>query len=180
MEYILGEISNPSAAVGLRAGQIVIGSHEDTSKKTKDTVLISWCSATGITSEDIGTKEWDLSLKSEVLLKDTMKRHRLDKLLKEVCPQVGEIWKYTAFPPGTLPKVLVKKQPQHVYNFVSKSAQKDTIHKFIHLGRTATSCSLLWIVKAGGKSNEVLEPRGLAFVTNKQVLLPGKGEWIVE
>ena len=37
MEHILGEISNPSAAVGLRAGQIVIGSHEDTSKKTPRT-----------------------------------------------------------------------------------------------------------------------------------------------
>ena len=37
----------------------------------------------------------------------------------------------------------------HVYNFVSKSAHKDSIHKFIHLGRAARSCSLLWIVKAG-------------------------------
>ena len=33
----------------------------------------------------------------------------------------------------------------HVYNFVSKSAHKDSIHKFIHLGRAARSCSLLWI-----------------------------------
>ena len=177
----MGEMSNPSATIGLREGKIVIASQEDTNKKiAKDTVLISWTNETGMKSEDIGTKEWDLSLKSEVLLKDTMKRYRLDKLMKEVTPQVAEIWKYTAFPPGSLPKVLVKKQPQHVYNFVSKSAQKEAIHKLIHLGRSATSCSLLWIVKAGGKNNEILEPRGLALVTNKQVVLPGKGKWIVE
>ena len=70
---------------------------------------------------------------------------------------------------------MVKKPPQRVYGFVSNSAQKDTIHKFIHLGREATSCSLLWIVKAGGKTKEVLKPRGLAFVTNKQALPQGRG-----
>ncbi len=72
-----------------------------------------------------------------------------------------------------MPKLLVKKQPQQVYNFLS--AQKDTIHKFSHLGRAATDCSLLWFVKAGGKSNDVFEPRGLACVANKEVALPGKG-----
>ena len=86
-----------------------------------------------------------------------------------------EIWKYVAFPLGTLPKVLVKQQPHQVYNFVPKSTQKSAIHRFIHSGRAATSCSLLWIVKALGKGAEVLEPRGLAFVLNNKYLLPGNG-----
>ena len=48
--------------------------------------MVAWCNETGMKAEDTGTKEWDLSLKSDLLLKDTMSRHRLDKLLKEVDP----------------------------------------------------------------------------------------------
>ena len=61
-------------------------------------------------SEDVGAKEWDLSLRSEVRLKETIYRHRLDKLLQEVCPHVGDGWKHTAFPPGTLPTLLARVQ----------------------------------------------------------------------
>ena len=72
--------------------------------------MISWCSDTGMETKDVGTKEWALSLRSEVLLKETMNRHRLDKLLQEVCPHVGDGWKHTAFSPGTLPTFLARLQ----------------------------------------------------------------------
>ena len=88
-------------------------------------------------------------MKSDVVVKDTMKRFRLDKLLKEVYPQVGEIWKYTAFPAGTLPKVLVKKHPDQCISFHSKAndKEKEAIYKFIKAAKDCTMCSPLWTVK---------------------------------
>ena len=35
---------------------------------------------------------------------------------------------------------------------------------------------MLLMYEGGGSSKEVLEPSGLAFVTNKKFVLPGKGE----
>eukprot|EP00974_Lingulodinium_polyedra_P044114 4234064-Lingulodinium_polyedra.AAC.1 len=96
-----------------------------------------------------------------------MKRFRLDKLLKEVYPQAGEIWKYTAFPAGTLPKVLVKKNPQQSHSFYSKANEK-AIYKFINAAKDCTMCSLLWIVKLSSSGTPPrLEPAGLALVGNK-------------
>ena len=104
------------------------------------------------------------------------KRYRLDKLIREVCPTVGEIWKYAPFPAGTLPAVLVKKDPQKSLVFLSKAKEKDHIHKIVRLAQECTNISVLWIVK--NKSGR-LEPVGLALVTNKQICLPGSGELIL-
>ena len=108
------------------------------------------------------------------------KRNRLDKLINHVCPTGGEIWKYAPFPAGTLPAVLVKKDPQKSYvwlpNFLSKAKEKDHIHKIVRLAQECTNISVLWIVK--NKSGR-LEPVGLALVTNKQICLPGSGELIL-
>jgi len=72
---------------------------------------------------------------------------------------------------------LVKEHPDHEYHFDSKSAQKSyLIHKFIYLWRGNRSCSLLWIV---GVRDGVLLPLGLAVVTNKKLVLPGKGEFTI-
>ena len=104
------------------------------------------------------------------------KRYRLDKLIKEVCPTVGEIWKYAPFPAGTLPAVLVKKDPQKSYGFLSKAKEKDHIHKIVQLAQECTNILVLWVVEE--KSGR-LEPAGLALVTNKQICLPGSGELIL-
>ena len=61
------------------------------------------------------------------------------KLIKEVCPAVGEIWKYAPFPAGTLPAVLVKKDPQKSYGFLSKAKEKDHIHKIVRLAQECTN-----------------------------------------
>ena len=78
-----------------------------------------------------------------------MRRFRLDKLLQEIYPQVGEIWKYTAFPAGTLPEVLVKQLPQKFYSFSSKANDKAkaAIYKCIKAGKDCTVCSVLWVVE---------------------------------
>ena len=70
------------------------------------------------------------------------------KLIKEVCPAVGEIWKYTPFPAGTLPAVLVKKDPQKSYGFLSKAKEKDHIHKIVssdwHKNAQISQCCVSW------------------------------------
>ena len=104
----------------------------------------------------------------------------MDKLLKEGCPTVGDVWKYVPFPAGMLPKILVKKEPQKSYGFVSWDKNKDDIHNAIQLARSCPGLSVLWILKAfpqktSGKLDK-LEPAGLAIVTNKQLVLPGSGE----
>ena len=176
----VNELTAPNAVVALNeAGKVIISSKEEkNSKILKDTVLVSWTSDIKMETDEVTTKEWDLNMKSDVLLKSTMKRHRLDKLLKDY-PKVGEVWKYTPFPAGTTPKVLVKKAPQHVHGFASKSVQKEIIHKFIAAARNCTTVSLLWILRLTNKK-DALEPCGLALVTNKQLFLPGSGDLIVE
>ena len=101
------------------------------------------------------------------------KRYRLDKLIKEVCPTVGELWKYAPFPAGTLPKVLVKKDPQKSYGFLSNAKEKDHINKIVRLTQQCTNISVLWVL---GEIFGRLDPVGLALVTNKQIWLPGSGE----
>ena len=171
-------LTSPSADVTLRGDAIYIVSKETATKKiAKDTVLVSWLAETGVKSENLGTVEWEPSLKSEVVVKDTMKRYRLDKLLKEVYPQAGEIYKHKEFPAGTLPKVLVKNNPQTTYSFYSKAKEKEAIHKFINAAKDCTLCSVFWIVKLSSSSTPPrLEPCGLAVVSNKQMALPGNGE----
>ena len=100
----------------------------------------------------------------------------MKKLIKEVCPTVGKIWKYAPLPAGTLPAVLVKKDPQKSQVFLSRAKEKDHIHKIVRLAQECTNISVLWIVK--NKSGR-LEPVGLALVTNKQICLPGSGELIL-
>ena len=104
------------------------------------------------------------------------KRYRLDKLIKEVCPTVGELWMYAPSPAGTLPAVLVKKDPQKSLVFLSKAKEKDHIHKIVWLAQECTTISVLWVLK---KRSARLEPVGLALVTNKQILLPGSEELIL-
>ena len=160
-------------------GQVVISSKEEKNTKIlKDIVFVSWTSDVRMETDEVATKEWGLNMKSDVMLRTTMKRQRLDKLLKEHS-KVAEVWKYTPFPAGTIPKVLVKKAPQQVYGFASKSAQKQSIHKFVAAARNCTTASLLWILKLTKEENGI-EPCGLALVANKQMLLPGSGEVIVE
>lgn len=132
-------------------------------------------------ADECSVQEWDINLKSDILWKDNMKRYKLDKLLKELCPTVGDIWKYVPFPAGALPKVLVKKEPMKSYGFVSKATEKDVHHKIIKLARSCTSVSVMWILKATPVAKpEKLEPSGLAIVTNKQMVLPGSGELCLE
>ena len=76
-----------------------------------------------------------------------------------------------------MPKLLVKKDPQKSFGFVSKATGKDGIHKIIQLARENTSVSVLWILRV---SSAKLEPSGLAVVTNKQMLLLGSGELCLE
>ena len=103
-------MESPKASVGVRGDKIIIASSETTNKKVvKYTGLVSWATNVSVKADwDGDSKEWDVNLKTEVLWKNKQ-RFRLDKLMKEVCPTVGEIWKYTPFPPGTLPTVLVNK-----------------------------------------------------------------------
>ena len=166
----------------IRDDRIIIISKSDSNKKnSKDTVFASWTDNTGMKSDGTGVFEWELGLKSELLVKDTMKKHRLDKLLKEVYPQTGEIWRYTPFPPGTLPKMLVKKTPQQPCSFISKAPEKDHIHKCIQLAGNCSTCSLVWIVKLAPQHTPPrLEPIGLAFTSNKQLVLPGNGHLMLE
>ena len=182
LDFVANELLAPKASFGIRGGKLVIVSSETTNKKIpKDTVVMSWTNDVGVKADECATQEWDINLKSEILWKDTMKRLKLDKLMKEVCPQVAEIWKYTPFPAGTLPKVLVKKEPQKSYGFMSKAPDKEIFYKIIKLARACTSVSVVWILKGTpvGKV-EKLEPSGLAIVLNKQLVLLGSGELEME
>ena len=140
-------------------------------------MLISYVQDTSVKSEGGSKMEWDLNMKSDIVAKETMKRHRLDKFLKEVTSNVGEIWKYVPFPAGTLPKMLVKKNPQASYFFTSTSSGKENIHKLVEAASTLTSCSLLWMLK---EKDGLLQPCGLALVTNKQLVLTGGAEMVLE
>ena len=103
-------------------------------------------------------------------------RYRFDKLMKEVHPTTQEVWKYTPFPAGTLPKMMVKKSPESSYFFVSTAPAKKTIHELIDKARALTTCSMLFIVKAQG--DKVL-PNGVALVANKPISVPAAGEHVL-
>ena len=128
-----------------------------------------------LAANDFKAKEWDVNLTTHVWCKELMGRTRLDKLLPNL-PLVSEVWRYTPFQQGASPKALLKIKQYKAAWFQSTSAEKDLIHKAVVMALTCTSCSLLWIVKARGN---VLAPNGLALVTNKQLILPGKGELIL-
>lgn len=99
LDFVVIEMASPKASVGVRGDKIILASLETTNKKVpKDTVLISWTTDVAVKADELASNEWDVNLKSEVLWKDTMKRVRLDMLIKDFCPTVGEIWKYTPFP----------------------------------------------------------------------------------
>jgi hypothetical protein len=158
-------------------GQLVIDSHEWHEQTIpKDTILMSWTKGTCMRNGGGMIKKWDLRLSSHVWFKDARSKSRIDKLLQWSCAGV-RIWQYRSFPRGTVPMALVKEHPDHEYHFDSKSAQKSyLIHKFIYLWRGISSCSLLWIV---GVRDGVLRPWGLAVVTNKKLVLPGKVEFAI-
>ena len=183
LDVTINELASPKAYFGVRGEKLFLVSSEAVNKKVpKDTVLAYWTSEIGVKADEVKWKEWDINLKSEILWKpkDTMQRFRMDKLLKEGCPTVGDVWKCVPFPAGMLPKILVKKEPQKSYGFVSRDKNKDDIHNAIHLARSCVGLSALWILKAtpqktSGKLDK-LDPAGLAIVTNKQLVLPGNGE----
>ena len=147
-----------------------------TKRVSKDAVLVSWTIDVSCKADVVNTKEWNVNWKTEVLWMNDKKRYRLKKLVKEVCPNVGKIWMYAPSPAGTLPAVLVKKDPQKSLVFLSKAKEKDHIHKIVRLAQECTNISVLWILE---KKSGRLEPVGLALVTNKQICLPGSGELIL-
>ena len=170
----------PKASVEVRGDQVILASAEATNKKVrKDTVLAIWriwTSEVGCKTLVENTKEWNVNWNTEVMWKNNFKRYRLKKLIKDVCPKVGEIWKYAPFPAGTSPAVLVKKDSQKSYGFLSNAKEKDHIHKIVQLAQECTNISVLWVL---GEKFGRLEPVGLALVTNKQIYLPAKWELIL-
>ena len=88
-------------------------------------------------------------------------------------PQWVRFGRYAPFPAGTLPEVLVNKDPQKSYGFLSEAKEKDHIHEIVRLAQECTNISVLWILE---EKSCRLEPAGLALVTNKQICLPGIGE----
>ena len=182
LDAVVNELQAPKASFGHRGDKLFLVSLDATNKKIpKDTVIMTWTNEVGVKADECSAQEWDINLKSDILWKDNMKRYKLDKLLKELCPAVGDIWKCVPFPAGALPKVLVKKEPQKRYGFISKAAEKDLHYKIIKLARSCTSVSVMWILKATPAAKaEKLEPCGLAIVTNKQMVLPGSGELCLE
>ena len=170
-------METPKAFVGVRGDQVILASAEATNKKLpKDTVLVSWTSDSALKTEGENTKEWNVGWKTEVIWKSDNKRYRLEKLIKEVCPNVGEICKYAPFPAGAWPTVLVKKDPTKNHSFLSKATEKEHIHKVVRLAQETTSISVLWVLE---KKSARLDPVGLALVTNKQLVLHGSGELIM-
>ena len=121
------------------------------------------------------TKELDLSLTTHVWCKEVLGRSRLDKLLTAL-PAVSEVWRYKSLQQGTVPKALVRVNGDKRAWLQSMSEEADLIHNAVVMSLTSTSCSALWIVKARGNQ---LQPNGLALVTNKQLILPAKGELIL-
>ena len=115
-----------------------------------------------------------MSLTTHVWCKEVLGRSRLDKLLTAL-PAVSEVWRYKSFQQGMVPKALVRSGDKRAW-FQSLSEEADLIHNAVVMSLTSTLCSALWIVKARGNQ---LQPNGLALVTNKQLILPAKGELIL-
>ena len=186
LDFVVIEMESPKASVGVRGDQVILASSEATNKKvpknavlvswSKDAALVPWTIDVSCKADIVNTKEWIMNWKTEVLWMNDKKRYRLEKLIKEVCPNVGKIWMYAPFPAGTLPAVLVKKDPQKSFVFLSKAKEKDHIHKIVRLAQECTNISVLWVL---GEKFGRLEPVGLALVTNKQIYLPAKWELIL-
>ena len=186
LDFVVIEMEFPKASVGVRGDQVILASSEDTNKKvpknavlvswSKDAALVPWTIDVSCKADIVNTKEWIMNWKTEVLWMNDKKRYRLEKLIKEVCPNVGEIWKYAPFPAGAWPTVFVKKDPTKNHFFLSKATEKEHIHKVVRLAQETTSISVLWVLE---KKSARLDPVGLALVTNKQILLPGSTELVL-
>ena len=86
------------------------------------------------------------------------------------------VWKYTEFPPGTMPKVLVKEHEKKTYQFDSKGEDKDVILTAVEACRSLQCASLVWVMRHNAKQQRT-EPHGLALLANKQIVVPGDGEF---
>ena len=102
----------------------------------------------------------------------------LAKAFKEHYHGFGQVYGYTPFPTGSLPKVLVPLAPGKEYRMdFSHQSFADTrsqVLSAMEAARSAPGLLLLWIMKADG-SNKWVRPGGLAVVAENMVNLPAMG-----
>ena len=136
----------------------------------------------------LGKKEqcfpYEVHPKMEIYDRSLGKKMKLDKYIKEVRPETQSIWKYTSFPPGHVPKVLVKDDPDKSYGFASTPEQKKEIEASVDLARQLKGATLLWVMKFTKLSKGVevnrLDPNGLVLLANASFVVPPDADIVLE
>ncbi len=180
-EWVLGTAARISCDVVLRGSgpqaTLHLRNSSETNKKIpKETILLTWKEGTKLSHESDTNFAYDLTMQTEIVCRDTLKKFRLNKYIKEHQKSVKEVYGYVPFPSGSLPKVLVKKEAKALFFLTSDATDgRQIINAAIEAARISEGCSLHWIMKLA-TAKERLEPCGLALATCKPLVVPGSGE----
>ncbi len=161
---------------GAQATLHLRNSTETHKKVPKETVLLTWKEDTKLSQESDINFAYELTMQTEIVCRDALKKFRLNKYIKDQQKSTKEVYGYVPFPPGTVPKVLVKKDTKTLFFSTSSATDgKPGMKAAIEAARVSEACSLHWIMKFA-PTKERLEPCGLAVVTCKALVVPGGGE----
>ena len=143
-------------------------------KIPKDGVIGLWATDTMFKKNCDGF-QYSMSMKTHVYDHEKEKKTTLEKYVQDG-RETKSVFKYKDFPPGTIPKVMVRENEKKTYQFDTKGEDKDVILNTIEACRSLQCASLVWVMRFNVKALRA-EPHGVALLANKQIVVPGDGEF---
>jgi hypothetical protein len=121
-----------------------------------------------------------MSMKTDIVEKSATKRVKLDKYIKNLTTPATEVYAYSPFPAGNLPKVLVKKDDKKTYYLhYTLDADRVPVLAAVNAARNCKSVGLIWLVKFV-ESKKRIEPAGVAIVALSSISIVGGAELMLE
>ncbi len=157
---MVGKIATTSCDLVMVMGKLVVRSAADAKKKLgADTILAVWSGGSSLSSSVSEGLEHQLTFKTDVADKNTIKRVKLD--IRENAP-VTDIFGYEAFPAGSIPKVFVKKGNKS-QRWDYAGTDQATVGATVAAARNCSATIPLSVVRRDPAKLRV-EPRGVAIV----------------
>lgn len=179
VDPILAKLStSPCVLILSSDNKLVLRNPTDTNKKvSSDTILVAWSTGTSLSTSLSEGFEYKLGFKSDVINQKTMKRMKMDKFISESGQPVREIFGFEPFPPGSVPKILIKKGNK-IIRWAYTGEDEAVAKKAVESARNSSVVSPLWIVRRS-EGKQRVEPCGLALVLMKSQQVPGGGDVIL-
>jgi hypothetical protein len=174
----VGTLAASSCQVLLISGKLVLKNSSDTNKKIGgDTVLASWSTCCSLTTSSADGLEYRMTMKSDVVNQATMKRLKLDKLLRDSAQPVREVFGHEPFPAGSTPKILVKKGSKTL-KWEYSGEDSPLVKAILEAARNSTIAAPLFQMKYSAQKQRI-EPCGVAVVLLKAQQVAGGGEVVL-